>query len=84
MSDHQSMQDLQKTDTVKQSILAIRLFVGISLAINILVILLGIRGAYGIGSLFGFSGSLLLNLWPYYLISLGLPVSYTHLTLPTN
>jgi len=74
MSDHQSMQDLEKSDTVKRSILAIRLFVGISLAINILVILLGIRGAYGIGSLFGFSGSLLLNLWPYYLISLGLLV----------
>lgn len=72
MSEHQSMQDLQISDTMKRSILAIRLFVGISLVINLLVILMGIRSAYGIGSIFGFSGSLLLNLWPYYLISLGL------------
>jgi len=74
MSDHQSLQDSRISVEIPRSIQAVRLFVSISLAINIFVILLGFRTAYGVGSLFGFSGTMLLQLWPYYLISLGLLV----------
>jgi len=59
-----------KSTSYKKWISTIRLFIGISLSINSFVVLLGFRTAYGIGSILGFSGSMLLKLWPYYLMIL--------------
>lgn len=72
MSNIQRRDDLQLSADLESALSAFRLFVGISLAINSFVILLGLRAAYGIGTILGFSGTMLVQLWPYYLISLGL------------
>jgi len=63
------------------SISTLRLYLLIALTLNLLVLISGISAAYGVGSVLGFSGRMLLNLWPYFLLSiiftigLALPVS---------
>ena len=64
----------QPPTNLRSSIDVIRLFLGISLAINLFVILMGLRAAHGIGTILGFSGRMLIQLWPYYLMSMGLVV----------
>ena len=58
------------------SVADIRLFLLISLTLNLIVILVGFRRAYGVGSIFGFSGSRILALWPYFLLCFALVVLF--------
>ena len=57
-----------------------RLFLWIGLLINGIPSIIGLKNAWGLGSLLGFSGSMLLALWPCFLISficvLGLFLTY--------
>lgn len=50
----------------------VRLYLLIGITIDAVVILVRARDAYGLGSIFGFSGSILLSSWPYCLYFLGL------------
>ena len=59
----------------------IRLFLWIALFINGIPAIVGLKNAWGLGSILGFSGSMLLALWSCFLISficiLGLILTYT-------
>ena len=59
----------------------VRLFLWIALFINGIPAVVGLKNAWGLGSLLGFSGSMLLALWPTLLISficiLGLIFTYS-------
>jgi hypothetical protein len=59
----------------------VRLFLWITLFINGIPAIVGLKNAWGLGSFFGFSGSMLLVLWPCFLISficlLGLILQYS-------
>ncbi len=59
---------IKKNPDTKINILSIKFFLMVSLILNIWVIISGMSRAYGIGSVFGFSGSMLLDLWPYALL----------------
>jgi hypothetical protein len=74
MNKPNHIEDMQISVEMQKWISTIRLFIGISLSINSFVVLLGFRTAYGIGSILGFSGSMLIKLWPYYLMILGLAI----------
>jgi len=47
----------------------VRLYLLVALTINLAVVIVGVGQAYGLGSLLGFSGSMLLALWPFFLMS---------------
>jgi hypothetical protein len=64
------------------TISSIRILLLVSIILNIWAIVDGMRNAYGIGSVLGFSGSMLIRLWPYALM-LGMVLlvyifTYTH------
>lgn len=73
-------------NSIKQNkssaIAIIRWYLWITLALNGIPAIIGSKEAWGLGSIFGFSGSMLLSLWPCFVISficfLGLVISFTH------
>ena len=58
-----------------RSISTLRLYLLIALTLNLLVLIGGISAAHGVGSVLGFSGRMLLSLWPYFLLSIILTIA---------
>ena len=73
-----SVTDQAKPDT-RNNISSPRIVLLVSIILNIWAIGDGLRRAYGIGSVLGFSGSMLIRLWPYALM-LGMVLSVYILT----
>jgi len=64
----QSEKNFKKKPDSRIDIPSIRLILLFSIILNFWTIVVGMRRAYGIGSVFGFSGKMLLDLWPYALL----------------
>lgn len=54
---------------------SLSLYLGVALSINLAVLFVGIYKARGLGTILGFSGRMLLALWPFLLISIVLTVA---------
>ena len=71
----QSDKNFKENPDQSIDIISIRLFLLFSIILSIWAFAAGMSQAYGIGSVFGFSGSMLLDLWPYALF-LGIGVLF--------
>jgi len=69
----------QNKPELEINISSIRTFLMVSIILNFWVVFVGMKAAYGTGSVFRFSGSMLIKLWPYFLM-LGITISYFIIT----
>ena len=74
MSNSKALQHPTHSSQPRISLSVLRLYLLISLFLNLLVLITRIPNAYGVGSIFGFSGSMLLDLWPYFILSVFLMI----------